>query len=215
MAPAGSPSALDQGMRALLARRAAELAGGSKSVGWKVGINVPALQAHFGLSGPVVGYLTDATVLDAGSTVDVSGWQRPALEVEVAVRVGSDGAVAGLAPALELVDLDLPFDELSPILEGNIFHRGVIFGPEVRGADISGLAVAVHAGADEVARGQLGEPPEVTMQVVRAFLAAHGAELVAGDRIIAGTMIAPHAVTPGDDLHVSFGALGALQVNFC
>ena len=43
--------------------------------------------------------------------------------------------MAGLAPALELVDLDLPFDDLEPILAGNIFQRGVVFGDEVPGVD--------------------------------------------------------------------------------
>ena len=68
-----------------------------------------------------------------GATVSLAGWGAPAVEVEVAVRVGADGAVAGLAPALELVDLDISFDDIEPVLAGNICHRGVIFGDEVPG----------------------------------------------------------------------------------
>jgi 2-keto-4-pentenoate hydratase len=201
-------------MKALLSRRADELAAGAHAVGWKIGINVPALQEHFGLDGPVVGYLTDRTVSGPGTPVEISGWQRPALEVEVAVRIGADGGVAALAPALELVDLNLPFDRIEPILEENIFHRGVIFGPEVVGADVGDLVVSVDAGTERVADGHLDELPKVTVAVVRNFLQQHGATLAPGERIIAGSMITPLAVAPGDRLTVSFGPLGTMEVSF-
>ena len=50
--------------------------------------------------------------------------------------------------------------------------------------------------------------------MVRAFLAAHGATLAPGDRIIAGSLIAPLAIAPGDALAVAFGVLGALPARF-
>jgi 2-keto-4-pentenoate hydratase len=208
------PDGVDAGMRALLARREDELAGGALSVGWKIGINASALQAHFGLSGPVVGYLTDATVHEPGVPIDIASWTHPALEVEVAIRIGSDGAVAALAPALELVDLNLGFDEIEPILAGNVFHRGVIFGPELVEPEVRDLQVEVRRAGERVASGQLTEQPAVTVGVVRSFLDAHGATLMPGERIIAGSLIAPMAVAPGDDITVSFGSLGLLGVNF-
>jgi 2-keto-4-pentenoate hydratase len=202
------------GMRALLARRSAELAGGATAVGWKIGFNTPAIQTHFGITGAVVGYLTDTTVMNAGRPIDLAGWQAPALEVEVAIRVGHGGGVAGLAPALELVDLDLPFDRLEPILAGNVFHRGVVFGAEVDGADLSQLAVDVVKDGHSVADGRLQERPEATVEVVRQFLEAHGGRLEPGERIIAGSLIAPLAVAPGDRLDVSYGTFGSLGVSF-
>ena len=62
-AQAHSPVGVEAGMRALLARRSAELERGATSVGWKIGFNTPAIQAHFGISGAVVGYITDTTVM--------------------------------------------------------------------------------------------------------------------------------------------------------
>jgi 2-keto-4-pentenoate hydratase len=56
--------------------------------------------------------------------------------------------------------------------------------------------------------------PEVTLDVVRAFLLAHGALLAPGDRVIAGSLITPLALAPGDDLVVTYGPLGTLQVAF-
>jgi 2-oxo-3-hexenedioate decarboxylase len=207
-------------MRALLARRSAELEAGAVAVGWKIGFNAKGIQEHFGLDGPVVGYLTDSTVLDANNTISLRGWHRPALEVEVAIRVGADGEVAALAPALELVDLLVPLNSLEPILADNIFHRGVVFGPEIAGLQIAGpevgnLAVSVRGGSERLhADGELSEAPEATIGVVRAFLAAHGAALLPGDRIIAGSMITPLPIESGDEIEVTFGSLGRLTARF-
>ena len=212
--PAASAAAVSRGMRALLARRDAALAAGAAPLGWKIGFNTPAIQEHFGLTDPVVGYLTDAGVSADGATVGLAGWGAPAVEVEVAIRVGADGAVAGLAPALELVDLDVSFDDIEPVLAGNICHRGVIFGEEVPGVDPWAVVASVTRAGDVVAEGQLVEDPAATVAFVRSYLAAHGAVLAAGDRIIAGSVVAPVAVAPGDELSVSFGPLGHLSCGF-
>ena len=84
-------------------------------MGWKIGFNTPAIQARFGLSDPVVGYLTDTGVTPDCSTVTLAGWTAPAVEVELAVRVGEDGGVAGIGPALEFVDLDMPMADIEPV----------------------------------------------------------------------------------------------------
>jgi 2-keto-4-pentenoate hydratase len=204
-----------EGMRTLLIRRDEQLAHGATSVGWKIGLNGTAVQQLFGLEGPVVGYLTDRTVLEPGTTVDISRWMQPALEVEVAIRVGDDGKVAGIAPALELVDLGGFFDDIGQMLAANICHRGVIFGPELSGFAIEGLEVqVVNASGEERATGALVEDPAITVRVVHDFLAAHGATLTAGDRIIAGSLITPVPISQGEALTISFGELGQLSVSF-
>ena len=192
--PAATAAAVTRGMRAQLARREAALAAGAAPVGWKIGFNTPAIQEHFGLTDAVVGFLVDTGVSPDGATVSLAGWVAPALEVEVAVRVGADGEVVGLAPALELVDLDISFDDIEPVLAGNICHRGVIFGDEVPGVDPWAMVAAVTKGGEVVAEGRLTEEPATTAAFVRKYLASHGAELRKGDRIIAGSVVAPVAV---------------------
>jgi 2-keto-4-pentenoate hydratase len=209
-----SNASVSRGMRAQLARRDAELAAGAIPVGWKIGFNTPAIQEHFGLTEAVVGYMVDTGVSHDGATVSVTGWVSPALEVEVAVRVGPDGGIAGLAPALELVDLSISFDDIEPVLAGNICHRGVLFGPEVPGVDPWAMVATVTKDGAVVAEGRIVEDPATTVSFVRSYLAAHGAALEAGDRIIAGSVVAPIAVAPGDQFSVSFGALGHLSVGF-
>ncbi len=218
--------AVGRGMRAQLARRDVELADGAHQVGWKIGFNTPAIQQAFGLSDPVVGYLLDRGVTTDGATVSLDGWTAPAVEVEVAVRVGDDGGVAGLAPALELVDLDISFDDIEPVLANNICQRGVVFGDEVPGVDPWAVVANVTRdraagdgdGADSaqlVAEGgRISEDPATTVDFVRSFLAAHGSSLEPGHRIIAGSVVPPIPVAPGDSLDVDFGPLGRLSVRF-
>jgi 2-oxo-hept-3-ene-1,7-dioate hydratase len=207
-------ASVSRGMHAMLAGRDAALTAGAVPVGWKIGFNTPAIQEHFGLTTAVVGYMTDTGISGDGSSVSLAGWGAPAVEVEVAVRVGDDGAVAGLAPALELVDLDISFDDIEPVLAGNICHRGVIFGDEVPGVDPWAMVATVIRAGDVVADGRLVEDPAATVLFVRSYLAAHGAALRPGDRIIAGSVVAPVAVAAGDELDVSFGPLGRLSVRF-
>jgi 2-keto-4-pentenoate hydratase len=207
------------GMQTLLARRAAAIADGATSVGWKIGLNAPAIQQHFGLDGPVVGCLLSSTVMHHDEPITVSGWAKPALEVEVAIRVGADGQVAGLAPALELVDLGDFFDEIGQIVATNICHRGVVFGQELSGGEllngVTDLQVHVTSRPGVVrATGALIEPPATTVNVVRAYLDLHGAALSAGDRIIAGSLITPLSIAPGEGVTVTFGALGSLSAQF-
>jgi 2-keto-4-pentenoate hydratase len=228
--------AVARGARAMLARRESELAAGARPLGWKMGFTTPAIQAHFGLSEPVVGYLVDTGLTRDGATVEIADWVAPAVEVEVAVRIGPDGGIAGLAPALELVDVGEPFADIEAALGGNIWQRGVVFGEEVPDADPWSMVARVtrfrasaatekragttdaEAGFDAVtetvAEGRLSDDPATTVDFASAFLATHGAALAPGERIIAGSVVAPVAVTPGDTLVVDFGTLGHLRISF-
>jgi 2-oxo-hept-3-ene-1,7-dioate hydratase len=208
-----------RGMQALLAQRDAAVADGARQVGWKIGFNTPAIQQHLGLRTPVVGYLVDRAVHLDGATVSLAGWSAPAVEVEVALRVGPLGgtgppAVVGLAPALELVDLGIAFDDIEPVLADNICQRGVVFGDDVSGVDPFAVAVSVTKNGEPAGRASLVEEPAVTAAFVRDFLSAHGAVLESGQRIIAGSLTPPLAVAPGDALDVAFGPLGALSIRF-
>ena len=219
MAASEAPDGVTRGMQSLLAQRDAAVAGGARLVGWKIGFNTAPIQQHFGLNEPVVGYLLDRAVQPDGATVSLDGWSAPAVEVEVAVRVGpfegrGPPAVVGLAAALELVDLGIPFDDIELVLADNICQRGVVFGEDVSGVDPFAIGVAVTKNGEPAGEGALAEAPVVTAAFVRDFLRAHGAVLEPGQRIIAGSLTPPIAVVSGDALHVTFGPLGALSVRF-
>jgi len=197
-------------MRALLARREAELgAGGAEAVGWKVGFNLPAVWPALGIDAPVAGYLTSATVVEPGAEVAVGGWVAPTLEPEIAITVGEGDTVAALAPAIELVDVDLPFEDVEAILARNIFHRAVTFGPP---GELDAFACRVVRNGEEVRTADATEDPAETVARVSGFLRAHGAQLRPGERIIAGTLTPPLPVQAGDHVTVDLGALGSVAV---
>jgi 2-keto-4-pentenoate hydratase len=153
-------------------------------------------------------------VVAPGASVSLAGWVAPAVEVELATRVGDDGTVAGAGPALELVDLDIDFSDIEPVLAGNVCHRHVVFGPEVPGADPMALAATVTKDGAIVAEGRMSKDPATTVDFVRGYLAVHGATLEPGQRIICGSVVAPVPVAPGDSLQVAFGPFGSLSVRF-
>src|SRR4051794_13669799 len=109
-------AALDRQMR----RRRQDLDAGAERVGWKLGVGD---EERIG-DGPVIGYLTTATVLDAGSTYSVGRYGDPRADAEVAVEIGPGGAIAGYRAALELVDLSGTDDPVE-IVAANVFHRAV------------------------------------------------------------------------------------------
>jgi 2-keto-4-pentenoate hydratase len=62
-----------RGMRAMLALRAERLESGERPLGWKVGFGSAAAVEALGTDRPLVGFLTDAALLDDGATVPVGG----------------------------------------------------------------------------------------------------------------------------------------------
>jgi 2-keto-4-pentenoate hydratase len=198
-------------MRAQLARRRADLDAGAEPLGWKIGVNVPAVQEALGISEPVVGYMTARSLVASGDVVDIGGWTGPMLEPEVAIRVGAGGTIAAVAPAIELVDIDLPFDDIEPILAGNIFHRHVVLGAEVADVEPAG-ACRVLVDGEEVAAGSVECDAEGTVAHVAEFLERHDARLAAGEVIIAGSLTTPQPVPAGASIEVEVGELGTVSV---
>ena len=204
------------GMRAQLGRRDAELVAGAQPLGWKLGLTVPAVQEALGLDGPVAGFLTTGSQLAPGSETSLAGFTAGFGEPEVAIHVGEGGAVAGLGTAIELVDIDLPFEDLEAILAGNVFHRAVMLGPIHEGATLDGVTARVTKSGEPAGEALpaevVGDPAEV-VRFVAAYLEPYGGELRPGEVIIAGSLISPVTVNGGDRFEVDLGPLGALALD--
>ena len=123
----------------LLAQRAAQVESGRAGLGWKLGFGSAAAQAGAGIDAPLVGYLLAEGVTPSGGAIDVSGWQRPVLEPEIAVHLGADvpagasdadilDALAAVSLAFELVDITAPLDDAIAAIRANVFQRGVVLG---------------------------------------------------------------------------------------
>jgi 2-keto-4-pentenoate hydratase len=182
---------------------------GATVIGFKAGFGSSGAFELLRIDAPLIGFLTDHTLLasgpaaavGAGATADLTGWHQPVAEAEVAVLLGRDlpadvdgdsalRAVSAVAPAIELADLDLTpsADVVTDILGGDIYHRHVLLGEQRAtpagwpGAELR--ATVTHApGAD-------GTAPEVSQEVsqvddVEAVPGSTAAVLIACARMAA------------------------------
>jgi 2-keto-4-pentenoate hydratase len=208
------PSAVARGLEAQFEALSAE------PIGWKIGLNVGAVQRQLGLERPVIGHLTSASLIDEGSTHSLEGGVRVGVEPEVAIHLGPNATIEALGAAIEVVDLDPAKTELEAILAGNVFHRGAVLGTPVKGVgagDLANLTATVTrngAPAAQAAFAETGTPPAEVVEIVADRLAQVGGSPREGQVIIAGSLTPIVFVEPGDSVEVDLGPLGALALRF-
>jgi 2-keto-4-pentenoate hydratase len=218
MPPVNDDPRVSRGMETQLAQRERRLDEGERSLGWKLGFGTSAAMEKLGLGAPLVGYLLESGRLAPGATVDLAGWANPRLEPELAAHIGADGAVTGLGPAIELIDLDPDADDPEAILAADIFQRHVLLGPATSGASATDLALRVLTGGEEVAATDdvtelTGDPADLVAHVA-GTLAEAGLQLREGEVVICGSIVPAITVAPGDAVEVRLEPLGGLAVSF-
>jgi 2-keto-4-pentenoate hydratase len=209
---------IERGMRIQLAGwRSALGSADVERVGWKVGLNAPPVMEALELDRPVIGWIVSGTALDAPAEFPTAGASRLGAEPELAITVGEGDAVAGLGPAIELVDIDREFDDLAAILAGNIFHRAVVFGPVSAPRPLHGITARVERdGAPEAEldlADKVGDPGGV-IALVHGRLEEMGETLAPGDRIIAGSLTPILWAEPGAEVLLDMGPLGSVSVRY-
>ena len=204
-----------------------EVAGGSGRLGWKIGFNHPAAQAHFGLDETLVGHLRERSRVEPGRAVLLEQGMQAMAEVEIAIELSADVAPGGdldaaraaigrILPALELVDFARPFENIETILAHDIFHHAVVFGAEGSGREgpaLEDVSASAWKNGEKVADGNMGLVPADLAEVVRHVadtLGAFGEQLVEGERIISGSLVKPIPVQPGDRIRADLGPLGEI-----
>ena len=219
-----------EGMRAQVARRAADLAGGEEHAGWKIGFGAPAAKANLGTSAALVGYLVKSRRVDDGGTVDISGFAKAALEPEVAVHLSGDvapgatreetaAAIAGIGPAIEIADIHLPLDDVAAVLAGDIFQRAYVLGPITRAigeVDLSASAGRVEADGEVLASTDdltalVGDAVDLVRHAA-GYLGASGLALEAGSVLITGSVTPLVFPTPGRTYRVDLGPVGSVSI---
>jgi len=222
-----------RGMRAQLEMRRKRLEGGDAPLGWKVGFAAPEMLKRFGLTGPLVGFLTRKALVQSGASVSLAGWAKPVAEPEIAVHIGRDvsagaahataeAAIAGISPAIEIVDLTAPPEDPERILSGNIYQRHVVLsgtGPARAGGASDGLTCRVIRRASEFARtsnpqANTGEWVGIVRHVADV-LAAFGERLRSGEIIITGSVVPPLTIEPGEEaIAFEVEPIGGVAVRF-
>lgn len=206
---------------------------GATQVGWKAGLGTAEWRARFGLDAPLVGFLLDRTELTAGTPVAVGGWTNPRAEAEVAVRLGADvpggasaaqalAAVAGVAPAIELVDTHPAPEDPVEILACGVYHRHWLTGTFRAAGDVEALlaglvghVTVMGTRLDPVTDVQAatGRAGDVLAEVARIG-ARHGRGLLAGDVVILGSIVPPASVAPDGAFRFELADHPPLEVTF-
>lgn len=216
------------GTERMLAHRRALLAGGAAPVGWKLAFGPQPVREALGLTGPVVGFLTDATMLVPGDRCLVGGWTAPKLEPELAIHIAAPlgigaepaeaaKAIAGISAAIELADVDRPSSELEEVIAGDVYHRRFALGEGITdGLPAGPVAVAVERdgeplAATEDAEAAVGALAPLTAYVAR-YLAEFGCGLSPGEVLISGSTVPLIEVAPGQELRSTVAGAGSVDV---
>lgn len=218
---------LDTGMMHQLARVRAEQDRGLQRVGWKVALNVPAVQKHLGLDGWVLGALPAEGVLDE-PIFQASSESKIHLEAEIAIRLGSSlpslasaeeaaESIEGYAPAIELVDYALPNDGgLAGISAHSFFHAGSwVAGAHGAFHPIGPEFPVVFRNGEKVAEAVpelvLNDPAAIALGAA-ALLERYDERLDGGDWVLCGSLIQPVEAAPGDLFQVDYGPMGRIEM---
>lgn len=208
---------LEEAMHQQLGHWRATLDSGANRLGWKIGFNSPELQEKLGIDHSVVGNLTTATLLGADGSHSLAGAEKALVEPEIAIEMGPEGSIAGLAVAAEVIDMPAPPapEEVGEVVAANIFHRAVAIGSSRRIDSADGVEAVLSVNGEVQQRGDAGATDLLaTIALVFGVLEEAGERLEAGDRIIAGTLAPPAPVQPGDTAAVDLGPLGSLDLSF-
>jgi 2-oxopent-4-enoate/cis-2-oxohex-4-enoate hydratase len=207
------------GMEKLLAEREALLADGARPIGWKLAFGTEAAMSKLGTSGPLVGFLTDRTLLAPGAECPIAGWTAPKLEPEIAIHLGPGGeGVAGISAAIELADAALPPTEVVAVMAGDIYHRAVVLDREAAPVPLAhpiearierdGAEYATTADAE----AEVGRIEELAAWTV-TYLGHFGIETAAGEVVISGSVVPLLDIAPGQHLRNELRGVGEVSIH--
>lgn len=229
MSSAFTDSRILQGMETQLKLRRERLDAGEKAIGWKVGFGAPSSMEAIGIDAPLLGFMTDKSILAPGSEASIANWVKPVVEPEIALRFGKDiigavdretakAAISAMIPSIELADVDIPPTNIEKILEANIFHRSIILAEDSRdGFSLDGLTGRIFRDGTETAavtelEVNTGDILDIVRHVAR-MLDIFGEKISAGDILITGSITPPIMSTESETIRFFLDPIGEVQVS--
>ncbi|MBU0516333.1 MAG: hypothetical protein KJ621_16340 [Proteobacteria bacterium] len=198
-------------------------------IGYKAGLTSKGAQKKFKVRGAVTGHLLEKMLIKPGAVVEVKGFVRPFVEVEVAFVMAGPikrpvmwikslkKMVKAVGPAIELPDIcfaDMKNLTGHDIVAANVAVRYFIVGRTMpHGAlKLDQLAVTLShngkvvrkGGAKAVLGGQWKALRWAVNNIIR-----HGGQIKAGDVIITGSMTPLYPGKPGSYV-ADYGPLGKI-----
>lgn len=187
----------------------------------KVGCTSVAAQEALGIPHPGGGRIPVEGVFESGSVVPRDFLaSEPLLECEIAMRVGPDGVVDAIAPAIELVNAryrDTSRVSGPSIIADNWAGCGAILGAAVSLAevdDLDALDMTLHDDEGQIALGNTQaviDGPQASVDWTLAHEASRGRYVVPGTWIITGTCTGLTPTKWGSSYTADFGQLGSVS----
>jgi 2-keto-4-pentenoate hydratase len=198
-------------------------AAGDAVAGYKVGCIGAGVVEQFGMSGPIHARLFRSEIRRSGETLRYESFVNPAIEGEMALRIGDDGQIAAAFPIIELHHFVFraPRKTLAELIANNGINAGIVVPnvlettPLETWAKARALAVAINGKAIDTGPlwAMAGGPAEAS-DWLRDDLKRFGETLKAGDIVLAGTPLGLHRVNPGDHVVVSVDGRECVNCRF-
>src|SRR6202007_3279743 len=103
-------------------------AAGDAVAGYKVGCIGAGIVEQFGMSGPIHARLFRSEIRRSGETLRYESFVNPAIEGEMALRIGDDGQIAAAFPIIELHHFVFrsPRKTLAELIPNNGINAGIV-----------------------------------------------------------------------------------------
>jgi len=185
---------------------------GDAVAGYKVGCIGPGVVEQFGMSGPIHARLFSSEIRRSGEALRHIAYTNPAIEGEMALRVGADGQITTMFPVIELHQFVFraPQKTLAELVANNGINVGVVIPAHLETARpddwLGACELSVAINGVTIDCGALWAMPDGAREVVEWLsgdLGRFDAALKPGDLVLAGTPLGLHPVQPGDHVAVS------------
>ena len=198
-------------------------AAGDAVAGYKVGCIGSGVVEQFGMSGPIHARLFRSEIHSSSETLRYRAYANPAIEGEMALRIGVDGGIVAAFPVVELHQFVFraPRKTLAELVANNGINAGAVIPEHLEAASLEDWANArtlsisvngtiVETGALWAMTGGAAE----ALEWLRGDLGRFGEALKPGDLVLAGTPLGLHPVQGGDHVVVSIDGKDCVECRF-
>ena len=206
---------------------------GERVIGWKAGFTNAAVQATYGVSEPVLGFMLGSGVFSGGDSVPMSRFAALGVEVEVAFLLKRDLAGPGVTPvsALLAVEGAMPSFELidfrfsgrptgADVVADGVYTNAIVLGrplTPVAALDLALEGVVYEQNGQTVATATAAEVlgnPLISLAWVANTLGRMGRGLAAGEVVLTGSISKILRPQVGESVRASFTRLGSVSCRF-
>jgi 2-keto-4-pentenoate hydratase len=198
-------------------------AAGDAIAGYKVGCIGSSVVEQFGMSGPIHARLFRSEIHGSGKTLRYRAYANPAIEGEMALRIGVDGGLVAAFPVIELHQFVFraPRKTLVELVANNGINAGAVIPQHLEAASLqdwaSACSLSISINGMTVETGALwamAGGAAKALEWLRGDLHRFGQALKPGDVVLAGTPLALHPVRAGDHVVVLIDGKDCVDCRF-